>query len=226
MVHPQKRVFIKRVLESTICRICEMKKDLCLFNPRPKSLYVHLDQLLFDLKYDPSIIEIPVPRYFQEDDRIKVELAFKEKVERDTKKKKKKKKKAKKAKKKKTAEEKPKEPRSMNEKEFIVNKVLMSIHQTTDAEVEIVHDPFSLDMEMVSAIRLIQKNERGRQGRLRYNVIIESVAKANDKKNARESVKYGKVTDMTALEKETFSAEFIQRRLRAILARKDVEAKR
>ena len=128
MVHPQKRVFIKRVLESTICRICEMKKDLCLFNPRPKSLYVHLDQLLFDLKYDPSIIEIPVPRYFQEDDRIKVELAFKEKVERDTKKKKKKKKKAKKAKKKKTAEEKPKEPRSMNEKEFIVNKVLMSIH--------------------------------------------------------------------------------------------------
>ena len=105
-----------------------MKKDLCLFNPRPKSLYIHLDQLLFDLKYDPSIIEIPVPRYFQEDDRIKVELAFKEKVERDTKKKKKKKKKAKKAKKKKTAEEKPKEPRSMNEKEFIVNKVLMSIH--------------------------------------------------------------------------------------------------
>jgi hypothetical protein len=25
---------------------------------------------LFDLKYDPSIIEIPVPRYFKEDDRI------------------------------------------------------------------------------------------------------------------------------------------------------------
>jgi len=29
---------------------------------------VHLDQLLFDLKYDPSILEIPVPRYFKEDD--------------------------------------------------------------------------------------------------------------------------------------------------------------
>ena len=105
-----------------------MKKDLCLFNPRPKSLYIHLDQLLFDLKYDPSIIEIPVPRYFQEDDRIKVELAFKEKVERDTKKKKKKKKAKKAKKKKKGEEEKPKEPRSMNEKEFIVNKVLQSIH--------------------------------------------------------------------------------------------------
>ena len=66
-----------------------MKKDLCIFNPRPKSLYVHLDQLLFDLKYDPSIIEIPVPRYFKEDDKIKVDIAFKEKVERDAGKKKK-----------------------------------------------------------------------------------------------------------------------------------------
>jgi hypothetical protein len=26
------------------------------------------------LKYDPSVIEIPVPRYFKEDDRIPVEL--------------------------------------------------------------------------------------------------------------------------------------------------------
>jgi hypothetical protein len=34
---------------------------------------------LFDLKYDPSIIEIPVPRYFKEDDRIPVDVEFKEK---------------------------------------------------------------------------------------------------------------------------------------------------
>ena len=43
------------------------------------------------MKYDPSIIEIPVPRYFREDDRIPVEIDFKEKVEKDTGKKKKKK---------------------------------------------------------------------------------------------------------------------------------------
>ena len=70
MVHPQKRIFIKKVLESTILRICQLKKDMVLFNPRPRSIYVHLDQLLFDLKYDPSIIEIPVPRYFKEEDNI------------------------------------------------------------------------------------------------------------------------------------------------------------
>merc|ERR1711862_832695 len=84
MVHPQKRIFIKQILECTIVRICEMKKDLAVFNNRPSSIYVHLDQLLFDLKYDPSIIEIPVPRYFKEDDRIPVEIEFKEKVEIDT----------------------------------------------------------------------------------------------------------------------------------------------
>lgn len=75
-------------------------------NPRKDSIYVHLDSLLFDLKYDPSVVEIPVPRYFKEDDRIEVDLVFKEKVERDGKKGKKgKKTKKKKGKKKKGAEE-------------------------------------------------------------------------------------------------------------------------
>ena len=77
-------MFIKKTLECTISRICDIKKDLVLFNPRPKSIYVHLDQLLFDLKYDPSIIEIPVPRYFKEDDRIPVDVEFKEKVEKSS----------------------------------------------------------------------------------------------------------------------------------------------
>lgn len=88
-----------------------------LFNPRPKSIYVHLDQLLFDLKYDPSIIEIPVPRYFREEDNIEVKLAFKEKVERDTGKKKKKKKAKKKKKKKSEDDEVPKEVLTMAQRE-------------------------------------------------------------------------------------------------------------
>ena len=77
MVHPQKRLFIKKVLECTILRICEFKKDMVAFNGRSggnTGIYIHLDQLLFDLKYDPSVIEIPVPRYFKEDDRLPMEL--------------------------------------------------------------------------------------------------------------------------------------------------------
>ena len=113
-VHPQKRTYIKKVLECTICRICELKYKITQFNPRKKSLYVHLDQLLFDLKYDPSIIEIPIPRYFREDDRIEVDLVFKEAVEKaGGGKKKKKAKKKKKKKKKKDDDEGEKKPPPM-----------------------------------------------------------------------------------------------------------------
>jgi len=64
-------------------RICETKKSMIKEQPRTNSLYVHLDSLLFDLKYDPTVIELPVPRYFKEEDRIDIDLAFKEKVKRD-----------------------------------------------------------------------------------------------------------------------------------------------
>ena len=103
-------MFIKKVLECTISRICELKYKITQFNPRKKSIYVHLDQLLFDLKYDPSVIEIPVPRYFREDDRIQLDLLFKEPVEKETGKKKKKKKAKKKKKKKKADDDKKEEP--------------------------------------------------------------------------------------------------------------------
>lgn len=95
---------------------------MVFYNFRAGSIYVHLDGLLFDLKYDPSVIEIPVPRYFKEDDQIPVDLVFKEKVERDGKKKKKGKKggKNKKGKKKKASadDDGPKKKvLTMNEKE-------------------------------------------------------------------------------------------------------------
>jgi len=87
-----------------------------------------------------------------------------------------------------------------------------------------VHDPFTLDMEIVSAIRLIQKNERGRQGRLRYIQINEQITKATEKKAAREGGQ--KKVEMTQQEKEYAAAEFAQRRIRGILARKQVEQMR
>ena len=111
MVHPQKRIFIKKILESTMIRICETKKSMTEVNPRKNSIYVHLDSLLFDLKYDPSVIEIPVPRYFKEEDRIDIDLIFKEKKKKKKGKKKggKKKKGKKKKKKKKDDDDEPKE---------------------------------------------------------------------------------------------------------------------
>jgi len=145
------------------------------FNPRPKSIYVHLDQLLFDLKYDPSVIEIPVPRYFREDDRILLDLKFKEKVEKEGAKKKKKKKKKKKSKKKKAGDEEPKPPpMPLAEKQSLINSLMNTYNKGDEPEIEIVQDPFTLDIDILNAIRLIQKNDRGRQGRQRIIIIFKS----------------------------------------------------
>ena len=122
-------MFIKKILECTISRICDIKKDMVTHNAtRPKSIYVHLDQLLFDLKYDPSVIEIPVPRFFAEDDRLPMELLFKEKVEYDDAKKKKKPKPKKKKKKKGGDDEddKPKiEPFWLDAKQDLINRLMI-----------------------------------------------------------------------------------------------------
>jgi len=123
------------------------------------------------LKYDPSVIEIPVPRYFKEDDQIPVDIVFKDKVERDGGKKKKGKKPKKKSKKKKKTDDDgapAKHVLTLNEKDAQIDKALIDRWATTDPVIEVQYDPFTLDLEITSAIRLIQKNERGRQGRGRY----------------------------------------------------------
>lgn len=205
-----------------------MKQELVLFNNRPKSIYVHLDQLLFDLKYDPSIIEIPVPNYFKEDDRIKVEMAFKEPIVRGKKKKAKKSKKGKK----KAEEKKPAEPKTTLEKEFLINKI-MDTHLSSpgnyngsDPVEEIVHDPIQLDLDIVSAICLIQKNERGRQGRLRIQQILSQHLTKIQLDENRRKVREGKMPEASPQEKEQLASEYVQRRIRGILARKQVEQMR
>ena len=116
--------------------------------------------MLFDLKYDPSVIEIPVPRYFKEDDQIPVNLVFKEKVERDGKKKKKKTggKGKKKGKKKKTGAEDDgpkKKVMTLHEKEAHIDTVLMERFKSTEPVEEIGYDPFAMDYDIVRAVELI-----------------------------------------------------------------------
>ena len=228
MVHPQKRIFIKKTLECTICRICEMKKDLVLFNPRPASIYVHLDQLLFDLKYDPSMIEIPVPRYFKEDDRIPMEIEFKEKVEKDDGGKKKKKKKGggRQKKKKKTDDDDDKKKEvamPIAEKSSLMDQLLDQYKGYHEPEIEVIQDPFTLDIDIVQAIRIIQKNDRGRQGISRVTLMIKHIAKAQMDIDIQRKAKEGKMKRETDENKENNACVFLQRRIRGILARKFVE---
>lgn len=195
-MHPQKRIFIKKTLECTICRICELKYKIIQFNPRKKSLYVHLDQLLFDLKYDPTIIEIPVPRYFREDDQIPVDLVFTEKIEREGGAKKKKKKAGGKKKKKKVEEEEKKVPAMpLVEKQALINQIMLEAHNTDEHEVEVHYDPFNLEIDIVQAIYIIWKNDIGRQGRERLLLIFKSIQQQMMAARLKRELNEGKMED-------------------------------
>jgi hypothetical protein len=198
---------------------------LVMFNTRPNVLYVHLDQLLFDLKYDPSVLEIPVPRYFKEDDRLQVDIKWKEEVKRDKKKKPKKKKKKKK---KAVEEEVPKIPMSWTEKSMMIDSLLenQSHWRTAEPEEEIVKDPFTLDMDIISAIRLVQKNERGRQGRSRYVTFQKKKSKEKKHADRQKLIKEGIMKETNQEQQEAEGAIFIQKRLKGILARKKIEEMR
>jgi hypothetical protein len=184
IVHPQKRLFIKKVLECTISRICDIKKDLVAHNIcRPKSIYVHFDQLLFDLRYDPSVIELPVPRYFREDDRIAVDVAFKTRIVRDADGKKKKggaKKKKKKGKKGEDEEVKKDPSMPLPMKQALVSKMMVEFgkYQNNEPEVEKMLEPMLLSIDILPAIMLLQKTDRGRQGknRLAYMQLCQKQA--------------------------------------------------
>jgi len=107
------------------------------------------------LKYDPSIIEIPVPRYFKEaEDNIEVKLALQEEVDRGGKKKKKKG--GKKKKKKKKTEEEPEEKMTLKRQVGLVKKAYgEAINQEPDEMSEVVHDIYAIDMDIDIAIRVI-----------------------------------------------------------------------
>jgi len=188
-------------------RICETKKKMVEMNPRKNSLYVHLDSLLFDLKYDPSVIEIPVPRYFKEDDRIDVDIVFKEKVERDGRKAKKAKKKAKTKKGKKGKkgddDDLKEEITTLEMKEQWIDAELKKTFKTTDASVEVVNDPFLFDMQLLEAVALIQRNERGRQGCFRNQEMINRRQKEIAVERAKKALHKNKVAAPSKQEQES-----------------------
>lgn len=68
---------------------------------------------------------------------------------------------------------------------------------TAEAEEEIVHDPFTLDMDIVSAIRLIQKNERGRQGRYRIMLILKNLKAKKLENETNRKIREGLIKEQT-----------------------------
>eukprot|EP00892_Ulva_mutabilis_P001805 jgi/Ulvmu1/11625/UM008_0029.1 len=67
MVHPQKLVDMKRALEACMGRMLEVRHWLVKLNKG--SDFLHIDDILVDLKLTPDELEVPVPRYFRLDNQ-------------------------------------------------------------------------------------------------------------------------------------------------------------
>lgn len=92
-------------------------------------------------------------------------------IEKPKAKKPKRKKKTKKSKK--TVEKELPPPMTFAQKDFMLDGEYKKAHNCTDAEVEIIHDTHSWNMDIEMAIRVIQRNERGRQGRGRIMLFLK-----------------------------------------------------
>ena len=74
-----------------------------------------------------------------------------------------------------------------------MNEQMNTAFGTADPVEEVAYDPFTYDLEITSAIRLIQKNERGRQGRGRYLDALQKINSAIKTNNIRKQLHGGKM---------------------------------
>jgi hypothetical protein len=65
MVHPQKLVDMKKALEACIGRMLEIRHWLVKLNKGMD--FLHIDDILVDLKLTPEELEVPVPKFFKLD---------------------------------------------------------------------------------------------------------------------------------------------------------------
>ncbi|XP_039221667.1 IQ and AAA domain-containing protein 1-like [Crotalus tigris] len=61
VVHPQKRLVLRPLLESVLGRLLELKQELVQLD---RSEYHYMDHVLEELKLTPAEMEVPIPRYF------------------------------------------------------------------------------------------------------------------------------------------------------------------
>jgi hypothetical protein len=185
MIHPQKRIAVKEVLEHVIRRILELKCDLVKWNP-PNSYvripqgaeepfpweYVHLDDILVDLKLSPEMLEIPIPKYFKEDVR-----------------------------------------RQLEARDRIITGYMKLKHNVDKIHLPDPYDS-STAMEAMTldrAIEIIQRNERGRQGQARAGVVRSIKEKERQGRLYESSARIEMDADIAATNLQRMLKGFISR---------------
>ena len=125
-VHPQKRIDIKKTLEAVMGRVLEVKETLITLKQGVN--FINLDDVLVDLKLTPDVLEVPVPKFFIEDQAA-----------------------------------------LLDQREQYLDVLLKEAGITPKAAAAGPQDTMTLE----SAIRVVQLNERGRQGRQRAKFMKE-----------------------------------------------------
>ena len=77
MVHPQKRLTLRGILDNTLIRMCEIKQFVLKLNVdslKVKTQFVDFTERLQQLGLTPRHLQIPIPRYFCEDEKERVEM--------------------------------------------------------------------------------------------------------------------------------------------------------
>lgn len=185
MIHPQKRIAVKSVLELVIRRVLELKNDLVKWNP-PNSYvripsgpeeafpweYVHLDDILVDLKLSPEMLEIPVPKYFREDVKKQIE-----------------------------------------QRDRIVNGYMRLKHNTDRMYITDNFDSAVVveNLTLERAIEIIQRNERGRQGSERAALVRALREKERQGRIFDSSARVEMDTDLAATNLQRVLKGFISR---------------
>jgi hypothetical protein len=91
-----------------------------------QSDFINFDELVMDLKLTPKCLDVPIPRYFVEEDR-----------------------------------------KRLDERNGMIKQMMIEFHDTCEPEQEVIMDSMQLETNSQTAVRIIQKLERGRQGIVR-----------------------------------------------------------
>ena len=126
-VHPQKHMDIKKTLEAVMGRLLEVKEKLIALK---QVNFINLDDVLVDLKLTPDVLEVPVPKFFLED-----------------------------------------QAHLLEEREKYLDALLKEAGITAKPAAGAGAGADTMTLE--SAIRVVQLNERGRQGRQRAKFMKE-----------------------------------------------------
>jgi len=69
MVHPQKRILMKDMLDNVIVRMLEVKQNLIRYSTHTniiQSDFINVDEILTEMKLTPKALNVPIPKYFRD----------------------------------------------------------------------------------------------------------------------------------------------------------------